>query len=419
MTHASKSHRTLDIFVSYCHRDARLKERLLIHLAVLKRAGQVAPWDDCQIVAGDRWEGEIDERLNTSAIILLLLSPDFLASSYCYDKEALRAVERSEAGEARVVPVILSPCEWQHTPLARLQALPLEGKPIASWPQEDAALNDVTTGLRKVINSLAPPDKSTLPPNPIQEPPDSQPSPYSSAQRLALPVNDSGAWLLLGDHFYTADTVQEHANGMFEIQVSPTTTEGEVALRGYRGPGNRSREALRYAYREQAAALRPERLASVSKPSGSLWTLRLSPDAQWSSRRAMSETTFNGIGPDELAEMRARLLLLGERPPVLVPGTVHTHGAFILGDLQRLGITGAIFPDLLKTGTTDEDNLLRQARLWAVYYLKAANICEHILELTLGPVAENGLPVRFQGRRRQMYANREPAVLTVEGICPL
>ena len=83
------------------------------HLAILRRQGVITDWHDRKIGAGREWEGEIDEHLNTAHVILLLISSDFIASDYCYDVEVQRAMERHNAGEARVIPVILRPVDWE------------------------------------------------------------------------------------------------------------------------------------------------------------------------------------------------------------------------------------------------------------------------------------------------------------------
>jgi hypothetical protein len=59
------------------------------------------------------------------------------------------------------------------------------------------------------------------------------------------------------------------------------------------------------------------------------------------------------------------------------------------------------------------------ARLNAVFFLKAAGIVEQVLELSLGPISEGKVHVRFRGIRRQVYVNIEPAVIEIEGDCPL
>jgi predicted aspartyl protease len=85
----------------------------------------------------------------------LLVSSDFLASNYCYEKEMKRAVERHELGEARVVPVILRQCDWQGAPFSKLQGLPKDMKPVTSWVSHDEAFTDVAVGIRKVAEELS------------------------------------------------------------------------------------------------------------------------------------------------------------------------------------------------------------------------------------------------------------------------
>jgi hypothetical protein len=65
-----------------------------------------------------------------------------------------RALERHERKAARVIPIILKPCDWKQAPFARLLALPRDGKPISSWGSRDEALYDVATGIRKVVEAL-------------------------------------------------------------------------------------------------------------------------------------------------------------------------------------------------------------------------------------------------------------------------
>ncbi len=74
---------------------------------MLKRQAVITTWHDRRIVAGEDFDQEIDEHLQDADIILLLVSPDFLASDYCYKKEMARALEKHQNGEARVIPVIL------------------------------------------------------------------------------------------------------------------------------------------------------------------------------------------------------------------------------------------------------------------------------------------------------------------------
>jgi TIR domain len=146
--------KAIEVFISYSHNDQRYRKRLEIQLALLKREGLISIWHDRDINAGTEWKKQIDEHLNNADIILLLVSPDFLASDYCYNNEMERAMERHSAGEALVIPVILRPCDWQKAPFGRLQALPEDGRPITTWSNRDLAFLDVAKGIRKAVKKL-------------------------------------------------------------------------------------------------------------------------------------------------------------------------------------------------------------------------------------------------------------------------
>lgn len=143
------------LFFSYSHADEALRDQLERQLAMLKRQGIIEAWHDRRIGAGNEWATAIDNHVETDDIILLLVSPDFLASDYCYDREMKRALERHHAGEAIVIPVILRPCDWHHAPFGKLQAVPTDGKPVTLMPNADAALLEVAQAVRDAAGRLA------------------------------------------------------------------------------------------------------------------------------------------------------------------------------------------------------------------------------------------------------------------------
>src|SRR5688572_23072357 len=122
------------VFFSYSHRDESLRDELEIHLSSLKRQGVIETWHDRRIGAGKEFDSEISEHLETAQIILLLISPYFIASDYCYDIEMARALELHNTGEARVIPVILHPCDWHNLPFGKLTAAPKDGKAVSKYP---------------------------------------------------------------------------------------------------------------------------------------------------------------------------------------------------------------------------------------------------------------------------------------------
>lgn len=142
------------LFFSYSHADESLRDQLEKQLAMLRREGAIETWHDRAIGAGQDIDKVIDEHINTDDIILLLVSPDFLASNYCYDVEMQRAMQRHNAGEATVIPVILRPCDWHGAPFGRLNASPPDGKPVTKWANIDEAFLEVTKAVRAAVARL-------------------------------------------------------------------------------------------------------------------------------------------------------------------------------------------------------------------------------------------------------------------------
>jgi tetratricopeptide (TPR) repeat protein len=165
----------VEVFFSYSHKDEKLLGKLRDHLSNLKRLGVIADWYDRKIGAGKEWENAIDEHLDSASVILLLISSNFMASDYCNDIEVRRAMERHEAGEARVIPVLLRPCDWDGAPFSKLNALPTGARAVTDWADRDKAFTDVAKGIRAAVEELrssrgAPPespDEAAKPSRPV------------------------------------------------------------------------------------------------------------------------------------------------------------------------------------------------------------------------------------------------------------
>ena len=142
------------VFFSYSHKDEALRDQLAKHLTLLERQGIIESWHDRRLLAGDAWDGEISEKLNTAQVILLLISADFLASKYIWEKEVKRAMERHDAEDAYVIPIVLRPVDWKGAPFSKLQALPTNAQAITSFSNPDEAFKEVTQGIRAKVEQL-------------------------------------------------------------------------------------------------------------------------------------------------------------------------------------------------------------------------------------------------------------------------
>lgn len=152
---------SLQIFISYCHVDMRLKQKLITSLKSLKFEYNINEiWHDGVITSGNNIDNKVMEQLNKSDVILLLVSPNFLNSWYCIEVELEKAIKRMRKNECVVIPIILSPCTISdNLPFARLKRLPTDGHPISDrkfFQNQSAGCTNVTDTLKNDLKKYFP-----------------------------------------------------------------------------------------------------------------------------------------------------------------------------------------------------------------------------------------------------------------------
>ena len=236
------------LFLSYSHRDEGVRAELETHLAGLRRQGFITVWHDRRIAAGEDFANAIDAHLEQADVVLLLVSPDFIASDYCYEKEMARALERNREGGCVVIPVILRPCDWHDMPFGRLQATPRDGKAITVWANIDEAFVDVVKAIkgalakRDTARVQAPTTARSAPAAPAPAP-----GPRSSNLRVAKRFSDQDKDAFLHEAF---DYIARYFEGsLAELHARNPEIEG----RFWRVDGNRF---TAIAYRDGRAVAR-------------------------------------------------------------------------------------------------------------------------------------------------------------------
>jgi len=184
----------LEVFFSYSHKDDRFRQEIDSHLSMLKRQELISNWFDHEIIAGKDLDEEIAGHLERARIILLLVSSDFIRSDYCYCKELGRAIERHRAKSARVIPIIVRPCDWLSAPFGKLKALPKDGKAITDHRRHDKAYLDIAQGIRKVVDELNAVRKS---PPTIEDDGRSEAAPDDDKVTLSASLGVTGGFELL------------------------------------------------------------------------------------------------------------------------------------------------------------------------------------------------------------------------------
>lgn len=228
--------RPVEVFYAFAETDAPLLEQLEHHLSLFQRRGLIASWHKRQIPAGQDWQAELNAHLQRAYLILLLISPDFLASDYCYQAEMQQALQRQEAGQAHVIPVLLRPVDWQGAPFAHLQALPTTGKAITRWTNRDAAWVEVAQGIRKMLEEL------------LHEERKNEPAP--ARNRPARPAPFPPVWNVPYRYsfFFTG---REHVVERLFTNFTSNHSSGTIPVQALSGLGGlgKTQTAVEYAYR--------------------------------------------------------------------------------------------------------------------------------------------------------------------------
>tara|TARA_R110002051_G_scaffold105476_2_gene178403 strand:- start:2703 stop:3668 length:966 start_codon:yes stop_codon:yes gene_type:complete len=147
-------------FISYSHADEHYVQRLHKHLAMLQREGLLESFYDRDILVGAPLDEEIATHLAESQLFIAIVSPDFIHSDYCMDRELATALQMHNEGAIRVVSVIVEPCEWKQSPLGNFLVAPKDGKAIALWDNENLGFLNVTSEIRRVVEGFSPKVKS-------------------------------------------------------------------------------------------------------------------------------------------------------------------------------------------------------------------------------------------------------------------
>jgi hypothetical protein len=146
----------LSVFCSYSQKDEKLRAQFATGLAPLIVDGWIAEmWYDRKIQGGEDWEREIDKHLQQADVILLLISFNFIASKYIMGKEIKIALERHQRGDARLIPIILTPVS-AITALNHLQALPHGQKPLSTDNRKVnlSRLKEVSESIEGILTKL-------------------------------------------------------------------------------------------------------------------------------------------------------------------------------------------------------------------------------------------------------------------------
>ncbi|GJG87325.1 hypothetical protein tb265_25060 [Gemmatimonadetes bacterium T265] len=168
------------------------------------------------------------------------------------------------------------------------------------------------------------------------------------------------------------------------------------------------------------------------------WRLTLEPRAE--AGGLMDEMSTNGYSADDIAELRARRILLDDRastrpagdprpgkhpnearldPMVAMFVSGAVSGAARGGEFSLPAVEASPLPALDAAWSADRPSFLVAARLTAALWLVLTRVVAQVRKLDVADAGASRLSVDFEGVRRKLYENAPAAIIRVAGECPL
>jgi len=144
------------VFISYAHADMQetsYVNELRTHLKTLQRTREIEWWDDTKIKPGEKWDEKIQEALARAKVVVLMVSADFIASEYVWNKELPKILEAAREEGATVLWLLVSACDYEDTDIAAYQAVTPPDRSLAMRRMR-AERDEVYTALVKRIKEI-------------------------------------------------------------------------------------------------------------------------------------------------------------------------------------------------------------------------------------------------------------------------
>lgn len=146
--------------ISYSKRDLDLvNEFKQTALGPLKMEGYISEWYCTDLIAGDEWNEEIQQRVKECEVAFVMVSSNSMNTSYILNEEIKTLIDRydstNETKKPMIIPILLKPYDWitshKKYNLGRFSALPYTAKPVSDFKDREIAWYMVGKSIRIAI----------------------------------------------------------------------------------------------------------------------------------------------------------------------------------------------------------------------------------------------------------------------------
>ena len=148
----------IKIFIAYSKFDDAFRLELRDHLYPGIAEGKFIVFDDREMEMGEKWNARLKKELEQCDIFIVLISVKTLGTPYVMNVEIPEAVKRMRNGNLKIIPILVSECDWTKTDLSELniydKALPISGKNDNFDLSKEISVNSRAAKWKEIVKQI-------------------------------------------------------------------------------------------------------------------------------------------------------------------------------------------------------------------------------------------------------------------------
>jgi tetratricopeptide (TPR) repeat protein len=144
----------VQIFWCYAQDDRGIRVNLEKYLSGLRHRGHILSQEEQEIPPGSDREKTLKNYIDSSDLVILLVSADFLASCLYGGQAMSQILKRGEHEELTIISVLVKEIVDQEPSLARYQTLPRNGRPLTRSMHRSQTYAEIAKEICEIVHRL-------------------------------------------------------------------------------------------------------------------------------------------------------------------------------------------------------------------------------------------------------------------------
>lgn len=420
------------VFISYAHETDLHNEKIFELSERLRSEGIDCSIDQYEISPSEGWPRWSRNQIKQADFVLVVCTETYErrfegsaprgtgAGAKWEGAIITQELYNSEGNNAKFIPIVFDPDDVKHIPTEMRGGTYYILNSETEYDDLYRHLTNQPKAVKRELGRLRSlPAKSRKEAFTSNEPnTEASPSIATSKSKPQLPL--AVLWRVGGTAVFVRMERIRTAAKQVSLSIVPSTSRTASAIIEL----ERRNEPIGLAYNDTALMVRTRSLEKIIEQGREVWHLELEID-EYAMSGSMFEMNVSSFSAEEIAELRARRILLNEKVPQSIGMRPNYLTAQLIensvagGSNHGFAVMGSPFPGLFEEFKEDVSEFLEAARVSAVLLLLLTNTVYRIdrLDIRLQSAAE--LNIHFKGTRPPRYSNQSPQEIDIDGTCKL